>query len=243
MAPRRVLAIRHGESEWNVLRRTYTTEEEQYCDAMYVPDCSITAKGIEQSRSAGSVLSEKLGQEDEKNIVVLVSPLRRALQTALNVLEACPQKPPGKPLVHPDCAEVMADACDIGSTVEALDKEFPDKFDFTMLKTRPQFWWAYHRSLEDTWKRMRIEDDEGIETPASALKRFEEFQEYVNTNVALDQKVVVIVCHSETIWYFTSQVISGTRYGVWTDNGEVVDCTHAFIGVGEPIEPKLLTLH
>jgi len=129
MPPRAIIAVRHGESEWNALRREYKSEEDRYSSRLYVPDCGLTPTGITQSLNAGHALEEYLlntfTDSEDIQVLYVVSPLRRALQTALYILQTCVKfSPISVPIVHPDCAEVMTDSCDIGSTPEELDKEF-----------------------------------------------------------------------------------------------------------------------
>ena len=85
-----VWAVRHGESEWNVRRRKYNEPEDRYTELLYTPDCSITAQGIHQSRQAGEALTDALSatiqqqqhQQQQPPLLQVVSPLRRALETA-----------------------------------------------------------------------------------------------------------------------------------------------------------------
>ena len=90
----RILAIRHGESIWNKLRKEkFTTEQERYHPELcqLSMDCDLTSKGIEQSKQAGIRLVKEYfvnnNEHHNHNIMMIVSPLRRALQTAQYVLE------------------------------------------------------------------------------------------------------------------------------------------------------------
>lgn len=80
MSPNKILVVRHGESTWNVLRRQHTQEADRYLPIMYIPDAPMTELGIAQSRQAGIDLFEEIDKDDE-HYVIVVSPLRRALQT------------------------------------------------------------------------------------------------------------------------------------------------------------------
>jgi broad specificity phosphatase PhoE len=86
---RRILAVRHGESELNVLRCAHPSEDEQYHPRMHKVDCSVTALGKQQGKEAGVALAKKLTSVD----LFLISPLRRALQMANYVLESFPLAP------------------------------------------------------------------------------------------------------------------------------------------------------
>ena len=83
---RRIYAIRHGQSEFNVLYESPPSDEERYHPRMKKIDCDITPLGVEQSLAAGKELTKLLGPSPLDCMVI--SPLRRALQTAQNVLQA-----------------------------------------------------------------------------------------------------------------------------------------------------------
>lgn len=213
MAPKRVLAVRHGESEWNYLRRQQTDPAERY--NMYLPDSGLTKTGVQQSKLASEEL--KLEDLDNQDFVLVVSPLRRALLTARHMLTS--SKQPLRIEINKDCAEVMRDSCDIGSTPLELEKEFPE-FDFSRLE--PENWWPYARSREETWEKMRQGNESGLETEEMVLERLQRFRTHLRS---IEDDVVVVVCHSEYIWWLTSKVREMERFGVWTKNGEVLDIT------------------
>ena len=129
------------------------------------------------------------------------------------------QKQPLRIEINKDCAEVMRDSCDIGSTPLELEKEFPE-FDFSRLE--PENWWPYARSREETWEKMRQGNESGLETEEMVLERLQRFRTHLRS---IEDDVVVVVCHSEYIWWLTSKVREMERFGVWTKNGEVLDIT------------------
>ncbi len=129
MPPRAIIAVRHGESEWNALRREFTSEEDRYSSKLYTPDCGLTSTGITQSLNSGHEIEEYLSNTftSSKRIQLLyvVSPLWRALQTAFYIQQTCVKfSSISRPIIHPDCSEIMTDSCDIGSTPEEIYKEF-----------------------------------------------------------------------------------------------------------------------
>ena len=131
MPPLAIVAIRHGESEWNALRRKYPSEEQRYSSLLYTPDCPLTHRGVEQSLEAGHCLEQYLINTFTENLKVLyvVSPLRRALQTALYIQKTCTRFPSSSPpIVNQHCTEILSDSCDIGSTPEVLGKEFNGEY-------------------------------------------------------------------------------------------------------------------
>lgn len=45
-------------------------------------------------------------------------------------------------------------------------------------------------------------------------------------NAMKDGEIVVVVCHSDVIWWLTSEVKGDNeRFGVWTKNAEILDIT------------------
>lgn len=225
--PPKILAVRHGQSAFNVERAAYASDEAGNKAGLFLPDCDITELGVEQSRQAGQNLLKQIATA--KKVHFAVSPLRRALQTAQNMLEGISEIVHWKPtslVGQPLAAEVMLASCDIGTPVNHLEKNFPH-FDFSLVKQASNhngYWWAYHRSVEETWKRMRQGE---VESGADTLKRMEALKDYLRDDKACqDADVVVLVCHSETIWWLTSKIgIDGDRCGIYTDNGEILDIT------------------
>jgi broad specificity phosphatase PhoE len=218
---------------WNVLRSQYPSKEERYIDALYAPDCDVTEEGVGQSVQAGRELRKALHQDKEggavdPNVVFIVSPLRRALQTAQHMLQGGDGDgwQPDQTRVHPLAAEILQDPCDIGTPVEDLAQEFPH-FDFRLVRKAAAsgYWWAYHRSVEETWRRMKGGLTEGVEPPEEIVTRMTNLKRYVCEDCS-EADVVVLVCHSETIWWLSSrQGSDGSLYGIWTANGEIVDLT------------------
>lgn len=148
---------------------------------------------------------------------------------------------PKQKIIDWRCAEVMVDSCDIGSPVEALQREF-QAWDFKLLTE--QNWWAYNRSLEETYKRMESRAPEGEENEELVQSRLKQFKEYIralllvvddDNNSSADEPIqvdnLVIVAHSEIIWWLTSRPVEdgGKLKGVWTQNGQVVNVTGAFL--------------
>ena len=79
MKPKRIILIRHGESEGNINKRIYNQK----------PDYSLllTDKGKQQARAAGNLIKETLGNE---KIKFYVSPLFRTRQTFKHICESFP---------------------------------------------------------------------------------------------------------------------------------------------------------
>lgn len=82
--PRRIILVRHGESEGNV-------DESMYCR---VPDPRIrlTSKGKRQARTAGEKLKALMEAEGEDyNVFFYMSPYRRSKETALEIAKCFPR--------------------------------------------------------------------------------------------------------------------------------------------------------
>jgi len=229
----------------------------------------VTALGVEQSQRAGRELRDmfdsiKKNGKNKKNgqrIHFVVSPLRRALQTTEGILSQLTMRDPtndGDPTndddddedddeeglrikvtVHPAAAEILRDPCDIGTPVQQLEKEFPNCFDWGLVRRRASsagspsheggIWWGTGRyNASESWKRMRMGLPDGVETDDQVEERLQGLRDYICKLSASD--VVVIVCHSETIWCLSSlRGMDGDMYGIWTKNGEIVDLTERIL--------------
>jgi len=115
-----MILLRHGQSEFNLLF-TQTRKDPG------IADPALTPLGHRQAEEA----AEALAREDIRRIVV--SPYRRALQTALPAARRL-----GLPLtVAPVVRERYAFTCDIGSPRTELAMAFPE-VDFAHLE---EVWW------------------------------------------------------------------------------------------------------
>mmetsp|Transcript_39156 Transcript_39156/g.94675 ORF Transcript_39156/g.94675 Transcript_39156/m.94675 type:complete len:243 (+) Transcript_39156:301-1029(+) len=212
---KRILAIRHGESVWNVLHSKHPSEEERYHSRMWVVDCDITNTGVEQAVLAGKSLASEC--EISSIQLMIISPLRRALQTASLVLANFPSDA-SRVLVSKDAAEVMVDPCDIGSSPAKLSNEF-SKWDFSELCEN---WWHGGRTQEETLAQMK--NSKGLETNEDARIRIERLKGLLREQ---EDGNIVIVCHSDTIWWLTRHIYNkgGDEFGLRVENGEIVDIT------------------
>ena len=71
---------------------------------------------------------------------------------------------------------------------------------------------------------MQMKHAEGMEQDSMVQERLEKLKEYLRS-FQDDKLIIVLVCHSEVIWWLTSDVKNGKRDGIWTENGELVDIT------------------
>jgi broad specificity phosphatase PhoE len=115
-----MILLRHGQSEFNLIF-TQTRKDPGIVDPV------LTPLGHQQAEAA----AEAVAREEIRRIVV--SPYRRAIQTALPAARRL-----GLPLtVTPVVRERYAFTCDIGSPRTALAQDFPE-VDFAHLE---EVWW------------------------------------------------------------------------------------------------------
>ena len=210
----RILAIRHAESVWNVLQQQHPNPEERYHPRMWTIDCDITERGVQQALAAGKEMAKDIGSID----LLIISPLRRALQTASLLLEAFSTQP-AKVIISSDVTEVMVDPCDIGSSPQVMSKEFP-VWDFSHLD---EHWWHGGKSQEETLSRMR--DQKGLESDEEAERRIDVFKNRLRKMSGEAGNNIVIVCHGDFIWWLTRNAQNETEQGLRVDNCEIVDIT------------------
>jgi len=60
-----------------------------------------------------------------------------------------------------------------------------------------------------------------VESEESILDRVEKFKQKLRQVLESHNKVLVVT-HADFIWYLTSSVSQGERYGTWANNGEIV---------------------
>jgi len=218
---RRIFVVRHGESEWNVLRTLHPTEEERYHPRMWTVDCDIIELGVRQAQQAGKDLGMIIDSID----LLLISPLRRALQTAHHVLNNFPSSGLPKDVqISKDAAEVMLDPCDIGSIPSKLCQEFP-VWDFSHLA---EYWWHGGLSPETTLNLMK--ERQNLESDDDVKKRLRSLVTFLRES---DARTIVIVCHGDLIWWLTRRMMTdGELFGDKAKNGEIIEITKYILGEG-----------
>eukprot|EP00929_Paragymnodinium_shiwhaense_P032783 TRINITY_DN18124_c0_g1_i1.p1 TRINITY_DN18124_c0_g1~~TRINITY_DN18124_c0_g1_i1.p1 ORF type:complete len:255 (+),score=28.92 TRINITY_DN18124_c0_g1_i1:98-862(+) len=115
--------VRHGQAEHNVLYHSGKNEE-----AVVMLDAELTALGREQARAvAGDTLLAPALKDPEGVELVVASPLRRTVETALLAVGDWLSGADGRRLyLHPDFQEISREVqpCNTGSPVEALKQRF-----------------------------------------------------------------------------------------------------------------------
>ena len=210
---KRIFVIRHGESEWNVLRQKYPGDDERYHPRMWTVDCDITELGVRQAQKAGLDLAT---QNIDSIDLLIISPLRRALQTAQHVVDNFPGGEPKEVYISTDAAEVMVDPCDIGSIPSRLCQEFP-KWNFSHLQ---QHWWHGGLSPQDTLALMTV--GQNLEGDDDVRRRIRSLQSLLRQS---DSRSIVMVCHGDLIWWLTRQLKDGEPFGKEAKNGEIIEIT------------------
>lgn len=124
-----MILVRHAQSEWNVhYGRTRVDPG--------LPDAALTPEGERQARELAAELAER------DLVRLIVSPYRRALQTAAIMAEALELPIEVEPLVR----ERAVFSCDIGTPRSELARLWPD-LDFGRLEER---WWGDLDESEDS---------------------------------------------------------------------------------------------
>lgn len=177
--------IRHGEGYHNL-----SQEKRQ------IHDPSLTEKGEEQCRA-----SCKAFPYHDNIELIIVSPLRRTIQTALLVLE--PEFKRGMvALAMPDAQEVSADPCGRGSDPDTLEAEYPKRVDF--------------RHVKDSWNTKEGRWEVKNET---LEKRTRELRQFIR---ARPEKEIALVCHGEIMYHFEENLIDKNNQPHSKSSGEQV---------------------
>lgn len=194
---KRVWCVRHGQAEHNVEINAemakFRAEGREWSlatsQAMGIRDPALTEFGQKQARiaSTDSVICDSAlaaSGSPERVQLVVVSPLRRTLQTALGLCHRTPDSD-FKFLAHPDIQECMPEPCDTGRPLQDLKEEFGSDIDFSMLEQSPDTWFEKPSPL----KKDGSPDDEGQGALASRCCRFTEWL------MARPEDRIIVVAH------------------------------------------------
>ncbi|KRX07723.1 hypothetical protein PPERSA_05786 [Pseudocohnilembus persalinus] len=187
----KVHIIRHAESEYNKAQFEFggyqaaTQFKYEHIGHKYDPnlmDPAITEKGIEQCKLA----REKIKELNVK--LVIVSPLKRTLQTCHEIFKNSHHKPIF--IAQPQFREHMQSTCDIGGNIEESKKDY-DYIDFSLVEQYPyqKIWTLYeilqHQQIIYEQKRMSLHKQkiEQIENVIQIIKeKGGNNQEYLQQN-------------------------------------------------------------
>ena len=205
--------IRHAESEFNVALGGDESIRFEESMKRYV-DCGITEAGVSRCM--------ELRGEIEADFIV-VSPLTRALQTAALLYPGIVDGTLAH-IVQPLATEHLLDACDFGTTKEALNSRFPWA-NTALLPATP--WWYSGKALDEVWSSLNTE------TPFEPEDVFDERVARLKDYLAkLPYKRVVVVTHSNLIFNMTKYEKDGDVFGQWVDNNAAVELP---LGTGENV--------
>lgn len=187
------LTIPEGHKLIHVMRHAIAWHKYPYVRCFLI--CSITSRGEEQldqihdpGITPGGMQEVRLFTSLYFNLrnptVVVTSPLRRCLQTALNAFAELIESGRVRVIAHPDLMEVSIEPCDTGTPLDRLREEFP------------QIQFA-EDLFPDVWPRSGniIPPKEGTiydDTPDALSRRSRRVLEYVKN---LDDTEVIIVTH------------------------------------------------
>jgi len=190
MTAKTILCIRHGESTFNRAWRVTPVDPLHF-------DAPLSETGHEQVRQARPTLAD-LPVE-----IVIVSPLTRALQTALGLFGDHPGAPPM--LVAQLARERVENSCDVGRSPALLAAEFPS---------------INVAHLDDVWWHAEGEPDERgicVEPLETVDARVAEFRSFL---LERPERVIAVVAHGTFFFHLTGRHLANcevARIGLQAD--------------------------
>ncbi|CAK9054951.1 Phosphoglycerate mutase-like protein (AtPGM) [Durusdinium trenchii] len=201
---RRLLLVRHGESEYNVHYAKHHQDPGDFWDA------PLTSTGEEQAAS----LKQKL--LPEKVDLVVSSPLTRAIETALRA------SPTGPHLATPLASEHMEASCDIGRPTSELRAVYP-KVDFQDLS---EVWWYVPQECR---QGITVEESRRLFTQEGRRESRKDFERRVDDFVSWlsqrPEKVIAIFAHADFFNCFLHRYFGETEakyQDYWMKNCELL---------------------
>ena len=145
-----ILCIRHGQSTFNAAWAATGADPMHY-------DARLSALGREQVVAARATL---LAYPVE---IVLVSPLTRAIETALGVFDGHPNAPAMR--IVPLLRERVESTCDVGRSSAELAAEFPGlAFDHV-----PSVWWHVDGAADE--RGVCLEPEDAVRARVDAFRK------------------------------------------------------------------------
>lgn len=175
MSVKTILCIRHGESTFNRAWRATPVDPLHF-------DAPLSETGHEQVRQVRPALA---GVPVE---IVIVSPLTRALQTALGIFGDHPRAPPM--LVEHLARERVENSCDVGRPPALLAADFPS----VDLAHLDEVWW--HAEGEPDARGICVEPVERVDARAAAFRSFLR---------ARPERVIAVVAHGTFFFHLTGR--------------------------------------
>ncbi len=175
MTTKTILCIRHGESTFNRAWRTTPVDPLHF-------DAPLSEDGHEQVRQARPAVAA-LPVE-----IVIVSPLTRALQTAVGLFDGHPHAPPM--LVAHLARERVENSCDVGRPPAQLAAEFP-MLDVAHLD---DVWW--HAEGEPDERGICVEPLEAVDARVARFRAF---------LLERPERVIAVVAHGTFFYHLTGR--------------------------------------
>lgn len=230
-AVKTVIFVRHGESEYNKAIRETGKDP-------LIRDAPLTEKGRSQAAAACEVLlAARKGVRAhgrsgaEARWLLLVSPLRRALDTAAGAWpEAFFHQAPDEARVEvwPDLRETITGCDDLGSSPAKLKEAYPHLAQ--QLVDLPPVWWSVPENLQElspegeAMREAYIQDPEAFEDADEAALDAR-LEALVRGLAMAPERLVVVVAHCELIGHLTRRLglgkeEKGAPSGWWLRNCE-----------------------
>lgn len=205
---KRVWFVRHAESEFNASDKL--TNQKVINNPKYFWDANLTNMGMSQA--------EKILAPDID--LIIVSPLARAIQTAL--LGFSSQIKSGTPIVaDPRICEDLCDSDDLGRTVKELKIVFP-RVDFSTMGEEDIWWYHDHLPVNESDKVSYLRKDwmsRRYEEPSESIyRRIDSFMKSI-TQLPSKYSKIAVVSHSGILRRIT---------GVKMNNSEIVETSVFF---------------
>ena len=170
-----ILCIRHGQSTFNAAWATTGTDPLHY-------DARLSELGREQVRDTRASLLRYPVE------IVLVSPLTRALQTAVGLFDGHPGKPAMR--IVPLLRERVENSCDVGRSPAELAADFPA----LAFEHVPSVWWHVDG----------VADERGVclEPEAVVRGRVDAFRSLLRER---PERVIAVVGHGTFLRHLTGR--------------------------------------
>jgi len=206
---RSIIFVRHGESEYNKAIR------ESGRDPM-LRDAPLTDRGRAQAAAARPKLSSsragvEAGIGGTPRWALLVSPLRRALDTAIGMWPEAfaGQAAEARVEVWPELREVVTGCDDLGTSASALRREYPQLG--PQLAGLPEVWWTVPPSLrhlsgdgDDMRQAYRRDPDAFEEADEAAFE--DRLDALVRRLSDSPERLLVVVAHCDLIGRLTRRL-------------------------------------
>lgn len=230
-----IIFVRHGESEYNKAMRT--TGRDPQCR-----DAPLTETGRHQASGARKNLAElrarlekKLPEGPPKQWLLVVSPLRRTLDTAMGIWPEAflPDVLEGtaganvRVQLWPSVRENMTGCGDMGSSPRVLIEAYPHLW--PQLVRLPDVWWTLPPELDylpaegEAMMSVYAKDPEAFESCDEAGMH-ERLRSIAQSLADAPEELIVVVSHCNLIGLFTEYVglteMPSLRPGWWLRNCE-----------------------